>query len=558
MVRMRFSRVLVAVVLVAVAAGTGPAVATASPAAPRSVSWTPCADGFQCSTFAVPLDHANPSGQRITLRLVRLPAGDPAHRIGSLFVNPGGPGASGIDLARAIAPILPLELRGRFDIVGFDPRGILGSTPLRCFPTIDDAFAVLPPWAFPYTPAEEEAQKTLDSRLGAACSTAGGAIRDHMSTADVARDMDLMRAALGDSALSYLGFSYGTYIGATYANMFPDRVRAIVVDGVLNPVAWSTGAGGEGSTVPVTTRLRSDVGAQATLDEFFRLCDAAGPACAFAPQSAQRYAALVARARQAPLVIGTPPDSYTVSYADIVGVTLGSLYSPYTWPDLAAALAQVETQAAPTGGSAAPVRAAVERLGHKLGFDRVRTAQEEYPNYVEGFPSVLCSDSVNPTTFAAWPEAAAAAERQHGYFGRIWTWMSSPCLPWPSSAGQNRYLGPWTATTAAPVLVVGNYYDPATAYQGAVTLANLLPNSRLLSYSGWGHTAFFGAGSYCVDAAVTHYLVSGETPPAGTVCDPTSDPFEGYGPMGVQRAQAFARIGLPMLPPGVRQAFRTR
>src|SRR5207342_916589 len=204
------------------------------------------------------------------------------------------------DFARGVAQFLPLELRARFDIVGFDPRGIIRSTPLRCFNTFDQAVSVLPPFAFPVTPAEENVLRASDRKLATACARHGGPILDHMSTADAARDMDLLRQALGDSKLSYLGFSYGSFLGQTYANLFPGRVRALVIDGVLDPIAWTTGRGTQSSTLPFSTRLRSDEGAQRTLGEFFRLCDAAGPDCAFSGHSRQRYAALAGQLRQHP------------------------------------------------------------------------------------------------------------------------------------------------------------------------------------------------------------------------------------------------------------------
>jgi pimeloyl-ACP methyl ester carboxylesterase len=527
-----------------------PVAAPAGAARAKQIAWTPCRDGFQCATVQVPLDYRNPSGGTISMPLIKLPAGDPKHRIGSLLMNPGGPGASGVDLVRFLGPLLPLELRGRFDLIGFDPRGILNSTPLRCFATFDEAINVLPPFAFPYTAAEEGVQEKLDATLAHACAIHGGPIRDHMSSADVARDMDSLRQMLGDSKLNFIGFSYGSYLGQTYANLFPSRVRAIVIDGVLDPVAWSSGAGSEGGRLPVTSRLRSNQGTQATLDEFFRLCDEAGTAaCAYAPHSATRFATLIAKLRKAPLTIGTPPDTYTVSYADVSATMLGAMYSPTVWPLVASLLADLESQA-----SASTVLSRFAQLRTRLG---LRQPQEAYPNVIEGFPSVLCSDSVNPTTFAAWHRAGVQGDRST-YFGRAWTWASSVCRQWPKSAGQNRYLGPWTARTASPVLVVGNYFDPATRYQGAVKASTLLPNSRLLSYAGWGHTAFL-SGNYCIDANVVRYVVTLKTPRKGTVCQPTSQPFEAEpSALAAQKAKAAAMMGLPLMPMPVRQGLTPR
>jgi pimeloyl-ACP methyl ester carboxylesterase len=217
-------------------------------AAVPELDWGSCAaegeglEAFQCATAVVPLDYDRPKGRQITLALARLPASDPSRRIGSLFLNPGGPGGSGVDMVLQGGPFLfSDEVRARFDLVGFDPRGIIRSTPLRCYETFDEAIADLPPFQFPVTREEERIKIRSDRALARACAEWGGPILDHMSTANVARDMDLLRRAVGDARLSYAGYSYGSYLGATYANLFPGKVRALVVDGVLDPVAWSTG-----------------------------------------------------------------------------------------------------------------------------------------------------------------------------------------------------------------------------------------------------------------------------------------------------------------------------
>jgi hypothetical protein len=223
------------------------------------------------------------------------------------------------------------------------------------------------------------------------------------------------------------------------------------------------------------------------------------------------------------------------------------MYSPFAWPDLADLLVALE-QAAP-----AQVEAARDALAHALGLAPA-PAQQPYPNVVEGFPGVACSDSDNPGSYAAWPRAAAAAEARYGYFGRIWTWASSACQPWPGRAA-DRYTGPWTARTSNPVLVVGNFFDPATRYQGAQTVSRLLPNSRLLSYAGWGHTAFLGGGSTCIDQAVSHYLLTIEVPPAGTVCEPEFDPFAVPAQAASVAASRAAERLLIDLPASVRSVF---
>ncbi|MFI7547291.1 alpha/beta fold hydrolase [Actinoplanes sp. NPDC049599] len=549
--RRRRSRLAVtATVAVTLAATLGGAPARADTPAPApAVAWTACGDGFECATVPAPLDHDRPLGVQIGLALVRQPAADPARRIGSLLLNPGGPGGSGVEFARAAARALPAELQARFDIVGFDPRGIHAGTPLRCFAGYEQALAVLTPLPFPDTPAEERARRVSDDRLAAACARHGGAVRDHMSSADAARDLDLLRRRLGDPQLTYLGYSYGSLLGQNYANLFPDRVRALVIDGVVDPVAWSTGHGADARATPVGTRIGSADGAGRTLGEFFRLCDAAGPDCAFSGDASRRYAALAARLRGHPATITGPfsGETFTFTHHDLIVVTLSALYRASIWPDLAFFLDGVQRQLTPAvlGRRLATIR---------TGLGPAAAAPPDYPNDVEGAPGVACSDTLNPRDLPAWQRAADRAERQYGYFGRFWNWAWSACRSWPAGAGQDWHLGPWTARTAAPVLIVGNYFDPATRYQGAQAAARLLPNSRLLSYAGWGHSAYLIAGNTCVDTAVTQYLLTGQAPAPGTVCRPATSPFTPVAPVALGSTARAALSGV-VLPPGARRSF---
>jgi pimeloyl-ACP methyl ester carboxylesterase len=527
--------------------GTVTAPAGAAPAMPR-VHWSPCERAaFECAVVPVPLDHDDPGGASILLSLIRLPATDPAGRIGSLLLNPGGPGGSGVDLVLSIGEFLPQELRARFDIVGFDPRGVARSTPVRCFGTPRQWGPAF--WAeLPLTPEAVGVVAAADGYLADACDQRAGSIIDHMSTADVVRDMDLIRAALGDEQLNFLGFSYGSMLGTTYANLFPDRVRALVIDGVLDPIAWTTGATGQ-EDLPFSTRLRSDAGAQATLGEFFRLCDEAGPDCAFAPNSAERFATLRATLLEGPILVEIDGETFPFTYTDLVFSTLGALYSPFAWPFHAEFLAAIEASAPP-----AALGARLDEVRTSLGYVNKR-GFPRYPNFLEGFPGVACSDSDNPDSHADWFAAAESAEAEFGYFGRAWTWISSICAVWPGVA-EDRYVGPWDATTVNPVLVVGNFFDPATRYEGAVAVADLLPNSLLLSYAGWGHTVVGGV-SNCIDAAVLTYLLERVLPAEGTVCEPEFDPFAPLPPDPETVGAELRRTGRSaLLPEEVKQALR--
>jgi pimeloyl-ACP methyl ester carboxylesterase len=351
--RTRFTRSLfVFVIVVSMCRGWAATPVKAAPPRPR-VAWSPCFQQFglpfQCGTVQVPLDYSEPGVASISIALVRLPASDPSQRIGSLFYNPGGPGGSGVDFILGFAPFLPAELTAHFDIVGFDPRGIARSTALRCFGTPRQWGPYFTPFAFPTTPEEEAIWEAADRFLVSECEQRAGSIIDHMSTADVARDLDLLRQAVGDAQLNYVGYSYGAYLGVTYANLFPDNFRALVVDGVLDPIAWATGLPGQ-EDLPFSTRLRSDAGAIATLGEFFRLCDAGGPEnCAFAPDSASRFDALAQSLKTQPVLITLPDGTLLFfNYSIFIANALGAMYNSFSWPSFAELLALIEAEASST------------------------------------------------------------------------------------------------------------------------------------------------------------------------------------------------------------------
>ena len=261
-----------------------------------------------------------------------------------------------------------------------------------------------------------------------------------MATADVARDLDVLREAVGDAKLTYAGVSYGTFLGQTYANMFPNNVRAVIIDGVLDPIAWTTGTG-DGSTVPFSTRLRSDAGAQATLNEFFRLCDAGGANCAFGPDSAARFAALGEALKSHPLPI-TFPDGSTgeVNYSILIAMTLGC--------DVRLVVVGVVCRGSRGSGGAGrrcdpgcplpAVLAPDQRIHPQARVPALHQLHRELPwRRLRGLGQ--------PALVRGLVDNGAAAERAFGYFGRLWTWASSICAAWPNSDA-DRYMGPFTHT----------------------------------------------------------------------------------------------------------------
>jgi pimeloyl-ACP methyl ester carboxylesterase len=510
--------------------------ATASAAGPKSsLDWSACYvefGPFECATIKVPLDYDRPSGKKISLAMVRLPAANPALRKGSIFLNPGGPGGSGVEFTVFAGPVLfTPAVRDRFDLVGFDPRGIIRSNQLRCFDSAEEWGPFFTSFTFPMTRAELREWIAGDRFLDRACDEEGGRSMDHMSTANVARDLDRMRAAVGDKKLTYVGYSYGTQLGQTYANMFPKRFRAIVIDGVLDPIAWTTGKRGEAG-LPFSTRLRSDVGAMETLRQFFRLCDAGGDACAFSDRASKRYAALAKSLRASPLLLTDPETGavFEYGYSNLIGDSLGAMYSSFSWPDFANLLAALESLSVPLANSS------LSAFREAAGLMEAPFPEfPEYQNGLEGFPGVACSDSDNPSSYNAWWEAGIRSDAKYGYFGRVWTWASSICAEWPG-ADSDRYTGPWTRRTDAPVLVVGTRYDPATRYEGARIARDLLPNSSLLTVKGWAHTSLFL--SACADEVIAAYLIRVKTPHKGTVCSQDLVPFVDFGVTTLGTARA--------------------
>ncbi len=535
--------------------------------------WFDCSPLFaptaQCGVVALPLDYDEPRGATTEVALLRIPATDPARRIGTLFLNPGGPGGSGVEIAAAAPQFLDPELLARFDVVGFDPRGTNYSSNVQCFKDVGQQAAALAGMnvPFPVGYAESKAFVASSEAFGRACSTQGKPLSGSMSTAEVARDMDVLRRTLGDQQLSYLGFSYGSYLGSVYANLFPDRVRALVIDGVLDPTAW---AGTKATaSVPQTQRLRSGEGAWKALQEVLERCGAAGPeACTFASfgEPVSGYDAIVDALKQAPLDVVDPETGelvVTLTYPLLVSFLLGDLYAPDGWRWVDADLTLVASLLAAAGD---PAGAAHQDASARL-VERYRALQESeqaaaeqsaaresalglgfpYPNGLDAFQSVLCTDGLNPAKASGWTRAADRADAEAPGFGPLWTWASAPCASstW-TVQDEDAYRGPFTRSSAHPVLVVGNYWDPATNYDGAVGADAVLGSSRLLSSDSWGHTAY--GTSACVTGAVGAYLLDGTLPAEGTVCVGDEQPFVGAAPDAGRRAGP-ERALPPVVPP---------
>jgi pimeloyl-ACP methyl ester carboxylesterase len=284
---------------------------------------------------------------------------------------------------------------------------------------------------------------------------------------------------VGDEGLSYAGFSYGSHLGMTYANLFPDRVRALIVDAVPDPIAVAGTP--DDRHDPVTFRMGGGAAAMATLEEFFRLCDLATPSrCAFAGDAAARFAALVEELAERPVVLPAAGADveWVLGDAALIEATFFGLYDSFAWSDLAELLSELEMHAEPAG---------VPKGGGALERFAAAARGEPVDQTIEAFPAVLCADSANPRNPFRWGVAAQTARDRFGYFGPLLTWFSGACARWPGSQ-KSRYAGPFDRVTAHPVLVMSTRFDPANGTAGAERAAELLPNAQLRMLEGWGHT----------------------------------------------------------------------
>ncbi|MET0132611.1 MAG: alpha/beta hydrolase [Kibdelosporangium sp.] len=473
------------------------------------LSWSDCGDGFECSTAAVPLEYDLPRGPSIDLALIRLPAAERSKRIGTLFVNFGGPGASGVQRLRERGRwpwLFSSELRARFDLVSWDPRGIADSAAVRCFGTVAEQQAFF--GSFPEMPGDRGGEAAFFARseeLADRCAREAGPILGHASTANTARDLELLRRAVGDPKLTYHGISYGTYLGASYANLFPDRIRAMVFDGSMDFVGSATGHGAEGKTVPLDTRQDVGRGIADTFGQFLKSCAEAGPKCAFsAGDPKAKFAAIAARAKQGPITIEGDDGPETWTYSGIIN-TAGDLSAVSGWPDIATLLQRLH--------DAKDTSAALRAAG----------GEKYTANRTEAFNAIQCADSDFPTDPAVYSRYAVSEDERVPYFGRIAVLDMMSCTYWKAK-DHDRYTGPWNRRTSAEILIINNRYDPSTPLHGARDGAAELGRARVFVTEGAGHSSML-APSTCTEQVKREYLVSGTFPAPGRTCALDANPF---------------------------------
>ncbi|MGH3316517.1 MAG: alpha/beta hydrolase [Nocardioidaceae bacterium] len=394
--------------------------------------------------------------------------------------------------------------QGRFDVVGWALRGTRGAVPMvRCFADQQSRMTFWNGLSIPSTRAQSSAYLPKTIAFTRRCGAVSGRLLRHVSTTDDARDLDHLRRLVGDRRLTYSAVSYGTFLGQTYANMFPDRVRAMALDGLVDPRIVVRGAEARFAN----TVVAMDRG----LRKFASLCQRAGTThCALAGHGAvaPRVARLLARVQRAPIPAPSAQPPGRLSYGDLSAALFASLTNPAAWPQLAQDL----EQAATGDGSALATQASAVLAG-------TRSADGEAPT------AVTCTDSTARRDPDDWPRVLARMTRVSEVGGPFVGWSSwAPCASWPARAAE-RYRGPWNRSTKNPILVVGTTFDPATPFGNARRVARLLGDAVLLTHQGYGHTSEADP-SACVTQATSSYLVELRIPRRGTVCASDQEPFD--------------------------------
>jgi pimeloyl-ACP methyl ester carboxylesterase len=459
---------------------------TTTPAEPGTLDWRDC-DGGECAGLAVPLDYDDPDGETIDVALIRVPATDPDQRIGSLLVNPGGPGASGVDFVRNSAFFLPDELREHFDIVGFDARGTGETVPVRCEPSLDEVIG------YDYSPDSPDERSRLEAgleRLVDDCQERNGDMLANVSSQDTVRDMDRIRDAVGDEKLTYVGFSYGTYLGALYADFFPDKVRALALDGAVDPELDARG-----------TNLEQAAGFERSLNAFLDDC-AGNPSCAFyrGGNSHAAFDELAAEIDADPLA--ADDDRQLGPGELILGVAQPLYGGRYTWPELSEGLD------AAADGDPEPMLALADDYSG-------RHEDGSYESLLEPFWAIGCTDLPSIGGVEGYPDLEDEFQAAAPRFGVSFLYQAMVCSLWPADAAPDPR--PLDAPGAPPILVVGTLGDPATPYQWAESLADVLESGVLLTAAGEQHTAYLS--NSCATDLVDRYLIDLELPAPGTRCE---------------------------------------
>lgn len=457
----------------------------------QRLAWTSCADGMYCAKATAPLDWSHPGAGSIELALIRHPATGTSR--GSLLVNPGGPGASGFDFVRdSLDYAVDSTLTKHYDIVGFDPRGVGRSSAVRCY----DA-AGMTHYLYDIVPgargsdtwiAGSEAKATA---FGAACQEKTGALLAHVDTVSAARDLDLMRAVLGDARLDYLGYSYGTLLGATYAELYPSRVGRMVLDGALDPSIGQD----------EVTRVQAE-GFEGSLRDYVAACEKGKdcPLSGSVDDGMRRIASLLASVDRSPL---KDEDGRMLGADALFTAIIYPLYDPTLWPTLTTMLADV------IAGDPSSAFALADQYNDR------RPDGTYSSNVTEAFVAVNCLDYTYDADPATMRRQERSLEQSAPTLGEYMAFGAIGCAEWPVKGTGS--AGPIHAQGSGPILVVGTTHDPATPYVWAKSLASQLADGHLVTYHGEGHTAYNKSNS-CVNDTVDDYFVKGTVPRTDPDC----------------------------------------
>lgn len=459
----------------------------------QRLSWSGCGGSFQCAQLTVPLDYANPGGDTIELAVIRLKSAGGGTRLGSLVVNPGGPGSSAVDFARAARSVFPEQVLAAYDVVGFDPRGVQRSDPVTCLtdPQLDTFIALD---GTPDDPAEVAALDGAVKQFATGCEQRSGKILGHVSTEETARDMDVLRAALGEKKLDYFGFSYGTLLGATYADLFPTKVDRMVLDGAVDPALDQ-----------VELQHGQAKGFERALRRFVENCDQQSdcPLPGGTQAGLDRIAQFFAQLDSTPMPTNDPKRPLTQALG--MSAVLSYLYFPAygDWDQL-----RVGLGAALDGDGSVLLQMLDQR--------NERSSSGKYANNLQyAYYAVNALAQPDRPTTAEVEKLAAQWSKEAPILGSLLAWGNAMWQYWPVAATEKPHAV--SAKGAPPILVVGTTYDPATPYVWSQSLAKELSTGVLLTRVGDGHTGY-GKGSACTDNAVDRYLLQGTPPAAGTVC----------------------------------------
>ena len=481
-------------VLLLVAAGCS---GSEQPSPGRStIAWTPCPGQavLECGRIEVPADRAVADGAQLSIALARIPAGDPGRRLGSLVLHFGGPGSSGVEyLATVGRSIVPEEIAARFDLVAFDQRGVGKTAPIDC---LDDAALDDYVWAEnpPRDPSAEDlaVAYTEARRFAAACEQRSGlANLNAVSSLDTVGDLEAIRIALGDAGLSYLGFSYGGLLGALYADTYPTHVRAMILDGAVEP------------GLTFAARLSEQANAFETgLSRFLVDCDRR-PACPFGANSeigaSESFDVLLEQLRTTPLPL---EDGRVLNAGMALSGVMAGLYARETWGTIAAGLARA------TDGDGSILAALADSYvgrDHDGGYKN---------NSVEANTAINCADYTASHEQRDYLTLAETSRQSAPRFAALLAFSGLTCAAWP---GTPEPVGRVSAKGAPAIVVIGTTGDPAAPYTWSARLADQLESGILLTYQNAGHTAV-GTGSPCIDTAVAAYLVDLNVPAVGSLC----------------------------------------